>query len=97
MEGRSHPHYLRVVQALAFVTTVGPIAIVIGPALPGCGGYSPPTGFIGAPEVDSGALSGDAGADVSVVPVGILIPPSDSGTDAPVPIGGPLSPPELPA
>ncbi|MGO8997990.1 MAG: hypothetical protein ACLQVI_32110 [Polyangiaceae bacterium] len=104
------PHFLRVVQALALVSGFGPVAIVAGTSLLGCGSSSStPTGVQGpldaAPDavsVTTGTLPActldEAGTcvDASVGSGGIQVAP-DAQADVVVPVGGPLSPPELPA
>jgi hypothetical protein len=106
------PHYLRVAQALALVSGVGPAAIVAGAALSGCSSPIPCgvgiCGILEAPDTGAGADAGvpvlpvpDAGTDASDAETDAAI--ADGSTDAAADAtpdvttdGGPLPPPDLP-
>jgi hypothetical protein len=75
------PHYLRVVQALALVSGLGPVAIVVGAAVHGCGS-SPhgAEGFLAGPEggqaIDDAAFNGQGMGALDAVAL-----PSPDGSD----------------
>jgi hypothetical protein len=108
---RQNPHFLRVVQALAFVTGAAPVAILTGASLlgGGCSSSSIVSGVLPCPSDAScgatydGSPTGAFDGFVTGVVInpdasggGIQPPPGDASDDVTL-VGGPLLPPELPA
>lgn len=105
------PHFVRVTQALAFVSGLGTCAVVLGTVIEGCAAEATCTGICGLSEVDAGegdALQHDSqpvlvldASDAShAAPedsglADVLSPPRDAGTPDVHVFNGVAPPPDL--